>query len=304
MISVREDIGVDERNGVRVFLPASGMNDSDSKEFEANDRFERSLLAKSAGRAVFDEILAKADFIRTFAHVKGTIDVRPGDSVLELGASHGWASVLIKDDCPDAHVVTSDMVPDCVAHCGDYEQVIGRTVDEKWAFSARDMPFKDAQFDRIFTFAAFHHFGDRGDYRRTLAEISRVLKPGGRLVLLYEPSTPALFYPLAYRRVNRKRAEEGVDEDVLVTRRLRSVATECGLSVDAMPFAFYRYRSSPLVGAYYLAVAKLGLARFATCTANIVFEKGERVMPSACRGNDAEVARGGQGTLAVHAEVK
>jgi SAM-dependent methyltransferase len=273
MIEVRPDVTPDVVDDVRVYLPSSALNDSDAKEFIANDRFEQSVAAKPSGRLLFDDITVKSAFIRTFQEVKPVIDIRPGHRVLELGASHGWASVIVKDDCPSAHVVTSDMVPDCVRHCTHYEGALGRQVDEKWAFSARDIPFADAQFDRVFTFASFHHFGDHGDYARSMAEVARVLKPGGKLVLLYEPTSPRLLYRWAYARVNRVRADEGLDEDVLVVDRLRAIGTRLGLSMHAWPFPYYRYRDSVASTIYYFALAKLGLGALLVCTANIVFAK-------------------------------
>ena len=47
-----------------------------------------------------------------------------------------------------------------------------------------------------------------------MSEIARILKPGGKLILLYEQTSPKILYLSAYRRVNRKRREEGVNEDV------------------------------------------------------------------------------------------
>jgi SAM-dependent methyltransferase len=181
--------------------------------------------------------------------------------------------VLVKDHCPQAYVITSDVVTDCVKHCGRYEKLLARCVDEKWAFSVRDMPFADGQFDRIFTFAAFHHFGDHGDYTQVLAEISRCLKRGGKLVLLYEPTSPAYLYPLAYRRVNKNRAHDGVDEDVLVESKLRRIADKLGLTVRWMFYPNHRYRSSVAASLYYFLVSKLGTSKYMVCTANIVFEK-------------------------------
>lgn len=273
MVEVRSSLAPTVDDDVRVYLPASALNDSDAKEFVANDAFERSAAAKTTGRLIFDDITCKSDFIRTFAAVKPALDIRPGHTVLELGASHGWASVLVKDDCPDAHVVTSDVVPDCMKHCKRYEAALGRQVDEKWAFSVRDIPFADAQFDRIFTFASFHHFGDHGDYARSMAEIARVLKPGGRLALLYEPTSPSFLYRWAYARVNQNRAHEAVDEDVLVVTRLGALGARFGMTMVAEPFPFYRYRGSVASTMYYFAIAKLGLGGMLVCTANIIFSK-------------------------------
>lgn len=273
MVRVRDAIAIEMSDEVRVYLPQSALNDSDAKEFVANATWERSVASKANGRMLFDDITSKADFIRTFQAIKSTLDIHPGHTVLELGASHGWASVIAKDDCPEAHVVTSDVVPDCVKHCKRYEGAVGRQVDEKWAFSVRDIPFADAQFDRIFTFAAFHHFGDHGDYTRPMAEIARVLKPGGALVLLYEPTSPAFLHRWAHTRVNQNRAHEGVDEDVLVMDSLRALGDKLGLSMQASPFPFYRYRGSVASTVYYYALAKLRLSSFLVCSANFVFRK-------------------------------
>jgi SAM-dependent methyltransferase len=169
--------------------------------------------------------------------------------------------------------VTSDLVPDCVRHAIGYERAQGASVDEKWAFSVRDIPFADAQFDRIFTFAAFHHFGDHGDYSRPMKEIARILKPGGKLVLLYEPTSPELFYRSAFRRVNRKRSQEGVDEDVLVVGKLYRAAAAVGLSLEPKPFPIVKYRGSVGTTLYYYLLTKLKLVRMMVCTANIIVKK-------------------------------
>jgi SAM-dependent methyltransferase len=48
---------------------------------------------------------------------------------------------------------------------------------------AEDMPFADGHFDDVFCFNALDH---TADFRRALIEIHRVLKPGGRFLLITE----------------------------------------------------------------------------------------------------------------------
>ncbi len=49
------------------------------------------------------------------------------------------------------------------------------------AAGAEDLPFPDASFDRVWTIHAFHHWEDRD---LGIAECLRVLKPGGRLLIV------------------------------------------------------------------------------------------------------------------------
>jgi SAM-dependent methyltransferase len=272
-ILLRPGISFQERDGLKSYLPQAAINASDAKEFALSGRYEESISQRNSARRLFEDVLRKSDFIRTFQTVAGLIAASDGQTVLELGASHSWASVLVKCDCPGAYVVTSDLVPDSVRHVSDFESALATSVDEKWAFSVRDIPFADSQFDRVFTFAAFHHFGDQGDYSRPMSEIARILKPRGKLVLLYEPTSPRFLYRSAYRRVNRKRKAEGVDEDVLLVGKLRRTAEALGLSLEAKPFPIFQYRDSIGSTMYYYLLAKLRLGKMMVCTANIIMEK-------------------------------
>jgi 2-polyprenyl-6-hydroxyphenyl methylase/3-demethylubiquinone-9 3-methyltransferase len=47
--------------------------------------------------------------------------------------------------------------------------------------SARRLPFTDASFDAVVAVETFEHVGDLGE---TIAEARRVLKPGGRLIVV------------------------------------------------------------------------------------------------------------------------
>jgi ubiquinone/menaquinone biosynthesis C-methylase UbiE len=50
---------------------------------------------------------------------------------------------------------------------------------------ARRMPFDDAVFDVVFASLSLHHAGSHADRTLVLAEIRRVLKPGG-VILIYD----------------------------------------------------------------------------------------------------------------------
>jgi SAM-dependent methyltransferase len=274
MIQQRTGIEVQDCGGVSIYLPEQALSTSDRREFVANARFEESLAGRPKEMIVFDDILFKANFIKTFQKAESLIQLAGKERILELGASHGWASAMIKRKWPGSYVIASDLVADTVRHAERWEQMLGCRIDEKWAFNIRDSPFDSGQFDRIFTFASFHHFGFNGDFRPALTEMNRLLVRGGRIVLLYEPSSPDYLYPFAYRRVNRRRKINGVDEDVIRLSHLRNVAAELDLTMHCDFFTEFEYRSSISSTLYYLALSKLPLLqKLLVCTVNVTIKK-------------------------------
>ena len=100
--------------------------------------------------------------------------------VLELGAGTGKLTRQLVADF--VHVIAIEPDPDMrrvfAAHCPQAELVAG---------TAEQIPLVDASVDGVFVAEAFHWF----DHARALAEIGRVLRPSGVLVLMWNrPSGP------------------------------------------------------------------------------------------------------------------
>jgi SAM-dependent methyltransferase len=274
MIRQRIKIEVQKYDGVSIYLPNHALSTSDRRELAANARFENSLAGRAKEIIIFDDILFKADFIKTFQKAESLIHLAGNERILEIGAAHGWASAILKCKWPGSYVVASDLVADTIRHAERWEQMLGCRIDEKWAFNIRESPFESGQFDRVFTFASFHHFGYAGDFRPALTEMNRLLVRGGRIVLLYEPSSPDYLYRFAYRRVNRLRKIDGVDEDVIRLSHLRKVAADLGLTMRCDFFTEYDHRSSISSTLYYLALSKMPLLQtLLVCTLNVTMIK-------------------------------
>jgi SAM-dependent methyltransferase len=57
--------------------------------------------------------------------------------------------------------------------------------------SGTSLPFEDDTYDLVLSVAVMHHIADPGDVRRTLAEMVRVAKPGGRILVWdHNPRNP------------------------------------------------------------------------------------------------------------------
>lgn len=272
-ISLRPNVTPQDLDGVRCHLDHGRLDDDDRREMDA---YRRTAERRSGdmGRELFDDLIHKSNFIKSFNELRDRLGVRAGHRVLELGSGQAWASALLKRHHPDAHIVASDIAPDALGFATHYEQMLGVQIDEKWAFDGRAMPFADNQFDRVFTFAAFHHFGRDGDYREPLAEVLRVLRPGGEAWLLYEPLSPPWLYKRAHRRVNRRLESDGVAEDVLVVDRLRSLVEELGGQLEVQPHPQPLFREGVKQTLYYALLSKLpASARWTVSTVNLVIRK-------------------------------
>jgi SAM-dependent methyltransferase len=191
-------------------------------------------------------------------------------AILEIGGGQGWAACLVKRLFgPDKTVMTSDVGPAAIESVPAWETVLSTKLDGAFACPSFEIPLDDASVDLVFAFDAAHHFGA---HRRTLVEIRRVLRPGGRCLYLHEPTVPPFLYRFAVDRLNRKRAGYGHDviEDVLVGQRLLSIAEELGFEARrTFAPSLAAHRGARL--AYYAVVGRLGgLQRLLPSTADFV----------------------------------
>jgi demethylmenaquinone methyltransferase/2-methoxy-6-polyprenyl-1,4-benzoquinol methylase len=109
--------------------------------------------------------------------------------LLDVASGTGDLALEIQDACPDCEVIASDFCAEMLAHAAS------RGIAKTLVADALNLPFPDGSFD-VVTVA----FGLRNmaDYPAALREMRRVLKPGGRLLIL-DFSLPDGIFRTPYR---------------------------------------------------------------------------------------------------------
>jgi SAM-dependent methyltransferase len=158
--------------------------------------------------------------------------------VLEVGADQSlWNLRLLRDLCAEAVAVNI------------YFQVLNDGPDPEWPLRVladmKRLPFEDRYFDLVVCSASLHH---SSDIPAALAEIARVLRPGGRALVVNEPVAgiaKRLGGPTGHDR------NELIHEDPVSFSRWRDAIRRSGLKADHFLPAWYtaRLRSAePLPG--------------------------------------------------------
>ena len=125
-----------------------------------------------------------ADMFAYRAHMAATdmtADAIRGKRVLEIGCGAGGHSALFASR--GAHMTSVDITPERVIST---KHKLDLLADDAPAASvlqtdAENLPFADASFDIVYSNGVLHHTRDT---ERAVAEALRVLKPGGRAVIL------------------------------------------------------------------------------------------------------------------------
>jgi len=87
--------------------------------------------------------------------------------------------------------------------------------------TAEHLPFPDAEFDLVFSTMTFHHWGDQ---RQGIAELARVLKPGGRWLLADFIATGLMRWVVRVFRIRRFHER----------KRLESMLEPAGMTILAI----------------------------------------------------------------------
>jgi ubiquinone/menaquinone biosynthesis C-methylase UbiE len=130
------------------------------------------------------EFLAKKSHVRTFLQevfeiriLKRHVTLAPNKTVLEIGCGKGTGTRLIKKYFHPDKTYGLDIDPKVI------EAAKLKTKDKDIIFTVGDaakLDFKDKMFDAVFDFGVIYHISN---WKDSLREFKRVLKPGGLLIL-------------------------------------------------------------------------------------------------------------------------
>jgi SAM-dependent methyltransferase len=179
-------------------------------------------------------------------------DLFPACDVLDFGCGTGWLGIGLAD-------------AGCIATGVDVARSALRLAEElaasrkfansgKAAFAHYDgrvLPFEDASFDRIVSFDAFHHVTNQ---RATIAELARVLRPGGRMAFL-EPGPNHSKTPQSQAEM----AAHKVIENDIRMQDIVAYARDCGLSEPKMLLGWMR--APEVTASEFMAWAAKGISR-------------------------------------------
>jgi ubiquinone/menaquinone biosynthesis C-methylase UbiE len=147
-----------------------------------------------------------------------------GTRLLEVGCGRGAGAAIIVRHYQPAVLHAVDLDLRMIRKASRYVKAHLRDRIALHVADAEHLPFRSGRMDGVFGFGVLHHVPD---WRRALAEMARVLKPGG-VYCLEE------FYPPAYQNWLTRRLLVHPREDRFFSADLRAALSSAGFALKAV----------------------------------------------------------------------
>lgn len=177
--------------GVPILLPRALADDAEARQHALYNHVAHEY------DDVFRPHVARHYVVKRVAAVKDLLPL--GGRLLDVGCGTGLLAAAIAAEGYD--VYGADLSPE-MARKAHARGLLGT-----YAATTTQLPFADGSFDLAFTVATLHHLETPERVARTIAEMARVVRPGG-FVLLWDhnPSNP--YWPILMKRVPQDSGDE------------------------------------------------------------------------------------------------
>lgn len=151
--------------------------------------YDQAFLRYDKGVSWVFETLNHSDEAATREFMIDLMELKPGMKALEVGAGTGKDSALILNRVrPGGTAVLSDLSPNMLKLAQD--KLSAEDVNVHYFLgNGSYLPFADDTFDAVFHFGGINTFSER---KRAFDELTRVVKPGGKVVVGDESVAPWL----------------------------------------------------------------------------------------------------------------
>jgi SAM-dependent methyltransferase/glycosyltransferase involved in cell wall biosynthesis len=150
-------------------------------------------------------------YLFDFTIMARSLDLRPGAEVLDFASGSGYVSELLNR--LGYTTIAFDLDPELLAVGRERLRLDPRCDTARTHFVVGDglcLPFPDESFDGIICMNALHHMPD---YQATLAEMYRVLRPGGRAVF----SEPGAEHSKTPESINMMKQFGVLERDIILS---------------------------------------------------------------------------------------
>jgi len=117
----------------------------------------------------------------TIDQVMPKLELKAGDTVLDLGCGNGWATRQLAQAAPGVQAIGIDVAPDMIARA---EELHSYTIRARYDVGTFEhLEFADGHFSRAFSMEAIYY---AIDLDKALTELHRVLGHGGRIDIVID----------------------------------------------------------------------------------------------------------------------